>query len=74
MTCISGKSAPDLVLLAEAGASMSVDGRRYATADLLTVAHALGKEGRLAIVNSDGKATDDLVPIVSAAPGRITLA
>jgi hypothetical protein len=71
---IEEKSPADLVQLAMAGARIVLDGRRYAARDLSTIAKALRQEGLLTIVNCEGKATRELVSVVSAAPGKVMLA
>jgi hypothetical protein len=71
---IEGKSPEDLVRLAQAGARLQVDGRRYALDDLVEIAGALTPEGLLNVVNCEGKSTDELGLLVSAAPGRVMLA
>lgn len=71
---IEGKSPADLVQLAQAGARIEVDGRRYAVPDLVAIARALRPEGMLTVINSEGKATSDLVSIVAAAPGKVFVA
>jgi hypothetical protein len=70
---IEGKSPPDLIHLAQAGARIEVDGRRYSVPDLVAIARALRPEGILSIVNAEGKAINDLLSIVSAAPGKVHL-
>jgi len=62
MTSIEGKRVDDLVRLAEAGASLSLDGRRYSGPDLTRIARAMGGKGLLTITNSEGKATNELLP------------
>ena len=74
MTSIEGKSVEDLVRLAEAGGCLSLDGRRYSAPDLTRIARALGQKGLLTVANSEGKATNELLSVVSAERGRITLA
>ncbi len=71
---IEGKSPADLIQLAQAGARIELDGRRYAVPDLVAIARSLRTEGLLTIINSEGKSTNDLVSVVSAAPGRVTIA
>ena len=70
---IEGKSPADLVQLAQAGALIEVDGRRYSVSDLVAIARALRPEGQLIIINAEGKSTNDLVMVVSAAPGKVHL-
>ena len=70
---IEGKSPADLIRLAEAGAHVAVDGRRYAVSDLIAIARALRPKAFLTIANSEGKSTTDLISIVSAAPERVAI-
>jgi hypothetical protein len=74
MTSIEGKSVDDLVRLAEAGGSLCLDGRRYSSPDLTRIARALGSRALLTIANCEGKATGELLSIISAAPGRVKFA
>ncbi len=71
---IEGKSPGDLIQLAQVGACLEVDGRRYSVPDLIAIARSLRTEGLLTVVNSEGKATSDLASLVSAAPGKVTVA
>jgi hypothetical protein len=71
---IEHKSPADLIQLATAGARITLDGRRYAARDLASIAKAMRAEGLLTIVNCEGKATSELMSVVIAAPGRVTIA
>lgn len=57
-----------------AGARITVDGRRYAARDLASIASALRSGDFLTFVNCEGKATSELMSVLSAAPGRVTIA
>src|SRR5271157_3351409 len=74
LVAIEGKSAKDLIELAQAGACIELDARRYSAPDLVAIARSLRGECFLTIVNCEGKSTNDLVSVVSAAPGRVTVA
>ncbi len=71
---IEGKSPADLMRLAQAGASLRLDGRRYGTSDLVMIARSLHRDALLTLANSEGKQTSELVSIVYAAPGKVTIA
>ncbi len=73
-SALQGKSLDDLILIAQAGGRLRVDARRYSVEDLLDLALALTPEGALTLANSEGKSTAELVSIVAAAPGRVTIA
>ena len=71
---IEGKSPADLMRLAQAGASLRLDARRYGTSDLVMIARALHPHGSLTLANSEGKQTSELISIVSAATGKVMIA
>ena len=68
-----GKSPADLLKLAEAGASLVLDARRYAVHDLIKIAWALTPSCQLILDNCEDKPQSELLALAAVAPGRVKI-
>lgn len=65
----------ELRSVAHAGASLEVDGARFTTDELRSIAHALSKNSYLKVFNGNSKTVDELRSIAhAAAPGNVIFA
>lgn len=68
---IEGKSAADLIQLAQASGSIVLDGNGYTIEDLIEITRALKSAHTLTVVNAGGKNTTDLLRLAAEAPGQV---
>lgn len=72
---LSNKTAQELVSIALAGGNLEVDGSRYTSGELTSVALAGQKAGsRLVIRNSNKFTAEEMSSIALAGKGRVTFA
>jgi hypothetical protein len=70
---IKEKTRNDLIQIARAGGSVTVDARRYSLDDLVAIAQALTPESVLTLAFSESISAGDLGSILQGAAGKIVI-